>query len=153
GDDPDAGLSFDELVDALTERHQGRALAAVAQAINLGRDPRALTEDLIRHLRDGFLTLMAPDLVQPPSARIDELAERSNGLAAAALVRAIEVRGEGLGEMRNAPDQRLLLEVALVRLCRPEAGSDVEQLVQRVAQLEKAVDAMASVSPATPTSP
>lgn len=153
GDDADAVLSFDELVDALADRHQGRALAAVAQAINLGRDPRALTEELIRHLRDGFLTLMAPELVQLPSARIDEMAERSNRLGAAALVRGIEVLGEVLGEMRNAPDQRLLLEVALVRLCRPETGSHVEQLVERIAQLEKAVDAMASVSPGVPVTP
>ena len=147
GDDGSA-LSFDEFLDALATTDQGRVLAAVAHAVSLGRDPRGLTEELIGHLRNGFLALMAPELVQVPSDRLDVVAAKANALGAAALVRGIEVLGEILVEMRHAPDPRLLLEVALVRLCRPEAaGSDAQALDQRITRLEQAVDALASATP------
>lgn len=152
GEDPAATLSFDELATALAESDAGRALTVVAQAIDVGRDPRTVTEELIRHLRNGFLTLMAPELVQLPSARVDELALHANRLGAPTLVRGIEILGEMLVEMRHAPDSRLLLEVALVRLCRPEAGGspndEVAGLADRLSRLEHAVDTMASTSPA-----
>jgi DNA polymerase-3 subunit gamma/tau len=148
GDDG-AAMSFDEFVDALTAADQGRALTAVAHAISLGREPRALTEELIGHLRNGFLSLMAPELVQVPSDRLDALAAKANALGAAGLVRGIEVLGEILVEMRHAPDPRLLLEVAVVRLCRPDAtgGGDTHVLDERVSRLEQAVDALASAMP------
>jgi DNA polymerase-3 subunit gamma/tau len=147
GDDGSA-LSFDEFLDALATTDQGRVLTAVAHAVSLGRDPRGLTEELIGHLRNGFLALMAPELVQVPSERLDVVAAKANALGAAALVRGIEVLGEILVEMRHAPDPRLLLEVALVRLCRPEAaGSDAQALDQRITRLEQAVDALASAAP------
>ena len=65
----DDGTPVDEFVDALEAADAGRVLAAVAYSVQQGRDPRALTEDLVRHLRDCFLALMAPELVQVPSAR------------------------------------------------------------------------------------
>ena len=54
---------------ALIEADPGRALAALAAAVQGGRDPRALAEELIAHLRDGFLALVAPELVQLPDRR------------------------------------------------------------------------------------
>ena len=39
--------------------------------------------------------------------------------------------------MRQAPDARVPLEVALIRLTRPELDTDVAALVERVARLER----------------
>src|SRR6478752_283537 len=57
----DDGTPVDEFVDALEAADAARVLAAVAFSVQQGRDPRALTEDLVRHLRDCFLSLMAPE--------------------------------------------------------------------------------------------
>ncbi len=70
------------------DRDSGRALTVVAHAISSGIDPRTLTEELIASLRNGFLSLMAPELVQLPSNRLDALAAQAQQLGAAALVRA-----------------------------------------------------------------
>jgi len=154
GDDDDPATALlDEYVDALTAFDAGRALTAIARAVNLGDDARAVTDRLIRHLRDGFLSLMAPDLVQLPSERVDTVSAAAAQLGAPRLVRAIELLGEMLVEMRHVPEPRLLVEVATVRLCSPEAGTATEQLAERLARLERAVDALASTTEAGPTTP
>ena len=78
-------IALDEFVEAMIDRDAGRALTMVAHAISLGSDPRTLTEALVGYLRNGFLSLMAPELVQLPSGRLDGLAEQAQRLGAAGL--------------------------------------------------------------------
>ena len=99
-------LALDEFAEAMVERDPGRALTMTAQAITRGRDPRTLTEELIGFLRNGFLALMAPELVQLPTQRLDELGELARRVGPAGLVRGIEQLGAALAEMRHAPDPR-----------------------------------------------
>src|SRR5918994_3913006 len=96
----------------------------MAHAVNAGHEPRPLAETLVRHLRNGFLSLMAPELVPLPSRQVDVLAAQAQRLGPAALVRAIERLGEILAELRHAPDPRVLVEVALVQLTSvPDASA------------------------------
>jgi DNA polymerase-3 subunit gamma/tau len=145
---------LDEFLEAFIERDPGRALAVVAHAIQQGGDPRTLTEEIIRHLRDCFLALMAPELVQLPAQREAEVTSQATRLGAAAIVRAMERLGEMLVEMRHAPDPRLLLEVALVQLTHDAAGSDVHTLMARLERLEQLVaEGAGAAEKAVPTNP
>ena len=112
-----------EFVESMIERDAGRALTMAAGAIAIGRDPRTLTEELIGYLRNGFLSIMAPDLVQLPSLNVSTLSDQAQRLGAAGLVQGIEQLGEALTEMRNAPDPRVLLDVAIVKLTSDAAAS------------------------------
>jgi DNA polymerase III subunit gamma/tau len=147
---------LDEFVEAFIEHDPGRALAVVAHAVLQGGDPRTLTEEIIRHLRDCFLALMAPELVQLPAEREAEVSLLAARLGAASIVRAMERLGEMLVEMRHAPDPRLLLEVALVQLTHDAAGADLHSLMSRLERLEHTVAAGAAAPPpmrAVPTDP
>lgn len=145
---------LDEFVEAFIEHDPGRALAVVAHAVQQGGDPRTLTEEIIRHLRDCFLALMAPELVQLPAQREAEVTSQATRLGAAAIVRSMERLGEMLVEMRHAPDPRLLLEVALVQLTHDAASSDLHTLMARLERLEQAVAAGTGGSEKTvPTDP
>src|SRR3546814_14702590 len=106
-------------------------LVAVAEATAAGRDPRVLGETLIASLRDAFLATMgAPDRHLPDADR-DRAAALGSRLGAAGLTRALEVLGEALVELATKPDPRIVLEVALVRLCRLDADRPVEALADR----------------------
>jgi DNA polymerase III subunit gamma/tau len=139
GGDVDDVVDLDEFMLALIERDPGRALTAMGHAVSLGRDPRAVTEALVRHLRNAFLSLMAPELVMLPSDQVDTIAVRAGELGAAVLVRAIETLGTTMVEMRLSPDPRILAEVALVQLTNDEAGTDVDALLARIERLENTV--------------
>jgi DNA polymerase-3 subunit gamma/tau len=139
GGDVSDVIDLDEFVQAMIDQDPGRVLTAMAHAIGLGRDPRTLTEELVRHLRNGFLSLMAPELVQLPQHRVDEVAAQSQQLGAGALVRAIETLGSALVDMRHAPDPRILVEVALVQLTHADAAGDIGALAARIERLEQAM--------------
>ncbi len=135
----ETSVSLDEFLEALIERDQGRALAAVAFAIQQGLDPRNLADDLVRALRDAFLSLMAPELLQVPKSRVETISIQALRLGAAMAVRAMEVLGTALVDMRHAPDPRLLLEVAVVRLASPALDDSMATLMARLMTLEETV--------------
>jgi len=144
---------LDEFIEAFIEHDAGRALAVVALAVQQGRDPRTLTDDIVRHLRDCFLSLMAPELVQLPVQRAEEVSALAQRMGAAAAVRAMERLGEMLVEMRHAPDPRLLLEVALVQLTHEAASNDISVLLGRIERLEQQVASGVVATPAARPAP
>jgi len=146
-------IDLGEFTTAVANRDAGQALAAVAHAVNAGHDPRTLCEHLLRHLRDLFLSLMAPELVQARADRIDELATTAREMGAADVVRTMERLGTALVEMRFAPDPRIMLEVALVQLTHDATGDDTSALASRLDRLEKAVAAGATAAAAPAPAP
>lgn len=144
GGEADEQLSPDEFVEAIIDRDPGRALGATAAAIQRGADPRMLAEEIVRQLRECFLSLMAPDLVQLPEQGKILVADQARRMGASTVVRAIEVLGEILIEMRHAPDARLLIEVALVKLTSVNNANDNSSLIARIERLESGITRDAS---------
>ena len=138
----------DEFVEAFIEYDAGRLLAAVAHTVNFGRDPRTIVNDLVRHIRDAFLTQMAPELVQLPEDRAAEVAAQAGRLGTPRIVKIIETLGLAINDMRNAPDSRVVLEVALVRLVHRELQMGIESLLARVERLEKELENRPQIAPA-----
>ena len=85
---------LDEVVEALAERDVGRALVAVAHLTSAGFSPQQLAGDLVDYLRQGFLALVAPDLLGVPGTEQDGLSAQAERVGLATLVRAMEVLGE-----------------------------------------------------------
>jgi DNA polymerase-3 subunit gamma/tau len=138
GGELDDDASVDEIVEALCERDTGRALVAVASAAAHGRDARPLAEDLLGALRDALLAVLAPDSVSLPDADLERVGEQGRRLGPPATVRALDLLGEALLAMREAPDPRVVLEVALVRATRPELDPSPAALLERIERLERA---------------
>lgn len=145
------GIPVDDIIDALGARDAGAALVAVDASVRAGRDPRLLAEALIEALRDAFLVAMGA----PGGQMTDAASTRANDVAAAlgpaSLTRALELIGTASVDMRQAPDPRITLEVALVRLARSDAGDDLGALVARVEHLEQQI--ASGVAPSAGTAP
>jgi DNA polymerase-3 subunit gamma/tau len=127
----------DTLLTAIAGQDATAALAAVGEATGRGRDPRVIGESALAGLRDAFLTAMGsppPRLAESDKARADRLAST---MVPAAMTSALETLGTALVDMRQAPDPRVDLEVALVRLCRPDSDLSLEALAERIEQLER----------------
>ncbi len=143
----DRGDSVDALLEALADADAGAALAAVSAAVAAGRDPRVLGEALLSRVRDVFLARMGAPVEHIPAqerARVEDWAQR---LGDRPTTRALEALGEALLEMRQAPDPRIPLEVALVRLTRRGADQSLDGLALRIEQLEAKVMGGAAAAP------
>jgi DNA polymerase-3 subunit gamma/tau len=141
---------LDEVVEALAERDVARALTAVAHLTAAGFSPQQLAVDLVDHLRQGFLALVAADLVTVAGAERDALAAQAGRVGLANLVRAMEDLGRAQVAMRDAPDPRVNLEVALVRLAHPEADDSPAALLARIERLEQSAGPVHAGTPSTP---
>ncbi|MEZ5205688.1 MAG: DNA polymerase III subunit gamma/tau [Acidimicrobiales bacterium] len=129
--------AVDRLVEALCDADTGAALLAVESGCNAGANPRVLGEALIARLRDVFLTAMGSELDRLSDRDRERVAEQARRLGPAGATRALEVLGEAFVTIADAPDQRIPLEVALVRLTRPEADTTLAALAQRIDRLEQ----------------
>jgi DNA polymerase-3 subunit gamma/tau len=144
---------LDELLQAITERDAGRALVAVAEACAAGWDAQRLAAELVEQLRWGFLATMAPRLVPLTDEARQRVDEQAKQLGPAALVRGVELVGQALVDMRDALDPRATLEVALVRLARPDADHSPEALLERIEGLERRLSSRGPATPAGGDSP
>jgi DNA polymerase-3 subunit gamma/tau len=139
GDVEEESSTVADLVGAIAERDAGEALVKVAEGSRAGLDPRRLGTELLEYLRNGFLATRAPSLVMLSEAEAAEAGARATKLGPAALVRAMEVVGQALVDMRDSADPRSTLEVALVRLAAPEVDDSRAALLERIERLERAV--------------
>ena len=92
-----------------------------------GRDPRVLGRGASGPLRDVFLSRMGADRSRLPDRGTPAASPTGpSGSGDRPTTRALEVLGEALVEMRQAPDPRIPLEVALVRLTQPDADASLD---------------------------
>jgi DNA polymerase III subunit gamma/tau len=128
-----------ELAESLAERDPARALVAVAHASEAGRDPQRLAADLAEYLRQGFLVIVAGELVSLSGADRSRVQDTARRMGLPALVRSLEQLGQAQVDMRDIPDQRVHLEVALIKLTHPQADDSTTALLERVERLERAL--------------
>ena len=110
------------LADAMAERDLGKAFGLIADAVNLGKDMRQVTTELIAHLR-GLLMASGGErgraLLEVPADLAERMVEQAKRFDMAGLTEALRHLAETEKDMRYSSHPRLLLELAMVRLCAP----------------------------------
>ena len=153
------GAPFEQritLLESAAGEDVAGVLVAVHEMLTGGHDPRRIADDLLRTLRDAFLlanagTRIPYDGPGDEAARLSALAQTMGN---ASLVRAIEVLGEAIVDIRGQAiaDPRLVLEVALVRITKRESRTREETLLDRIERIERQL-AGGAVPSATPAQP
>lgn len=144
------------VVRALADDDPAGALVALHEALQHGTAPRELAEELLETLRDAFIQTAGRGRVpysgpEPERAELVALAEAA-GLGR--LTRGIETLGDAIADMRGqgAPDPRLVLEVAIVKLARRDTVDGIDALRERLDRLEARIADGGAAAPASPTS-
>ncbi|CAI8392688.1 MAG: DNA polymerase III subunit gamma/tau [Acidimicrobiales bacterium AG-410-I20] len=144
-----------DLLIALAEKDASKALGAVSSGISRGREPRVIAEDLLSALRTAFLLKMGVPSDQIGESEVSKSQSFSDLVTPGLITKALETVGVALVDMRRAPDPRVDLEVALVRLTRQEESDQnsnqdlIQALTERVNELEQKLSSM----PATAIKP
>ncbi|MHB1986470.1 MAG: DNA polymerase III subunit gamma/tau [Acidimicrobiales bacterium] len=123
------------LVETMAEQDPRTALRTIGEAIAAGYDPHRLATELVETLREQFLASVARHVVRPEAVLLDP--EGRALLAPARCVRALELLGKSIVDMREAIDPRITLEAAVVRLTSPEVDDSTSALLDRVDRLER----------------
>jgi DNA polymerase-3 subunit gamma/tau len=112
-------------------------LVTLSELLARGWGPQQLATELIDDLRQGFLAALAPELCAVSGPEREPFTKLAESMGMARLVRAMEILGRALIDMRDAPDPQVVLEIALVRTTRPDLDAGIEALTERVAALER----------------
>jgi DNA polymerase-3 subunit gamma/tau len=145
------------ILDAIASEDSAGALVGLSDLLESGHEPRRVAEDLMSASRDAFLLTAADGRVRidAPIEDRERLRQLGEVLGNAALVRMIETLGQAVTDMRgvDAADPRLVLEVALVRLSRREAGPPLQTVIERLERLERGRTGDAPAAPAASPAP
>lgn len=144
------------ILDAIAAEDAAEAIVGLGELLEAGHEPRRVAEDLLGAARDAFVLTAGGGKVAVPVPTDDRerLSALGDVLGNAALVRVIETLGQAVTDMRgvDAADPRLVLEVALVRLSRRDAGPPLQTVIERIERLERGL-AAGSGAPAPSTRP
>jgi DNA polymerase III subunit gamma/tau len=139
------------LYDAIATSDVGAVFEIVNSQLGEGADMRQLALSALDHARSLLLLRTAPDaeslLVELSPEDRTRLGGQADRFSSDALVRAIDLLGKSLIEMRNAPNHRLLLEIALVRAAAPETDPSPTGLLGRIERLERRLAIDSSEAP------
>ncbi|MDQ3981140.1 MAG: hypothetical protein M3271_00490, partial [Actinomycetota bacterium] len=126
--------------EAIASGDVGRVFGEIAGQIEAGADIRQLTLAALNHARSLLLVKTAPDagtLLDLAAQDAERLAAQAELFTPGALLRTIDLLGKSIVDMRNAPNHRLLLEVALVRSAAPDTDPSAGGLLGRIERLER----------------
>jgi DNA polymerase-3 subunit gamma/tau len=143
--------AFGRLATAVVERNAPGALGLVASIAGDGADLRRFTADAIEFFRGLFLARHVPNLeemVDEPAEVIEEWRSYARQLEPGEVLRAIDLLGDALVALREGREERLVLELALLRLTRPETSTDPASLASRLERLEERVRWLGEATPA-----
>jgi DNA polymerase-3 subunit gamma/tau len=110
--------------------------------INDGRDVGQFVTELTVHLRNLLITLTVKEadaILDMAEENIDRLTAQAKAMSAEELIFLIKTFSRLSGEMKYANNQRILLEVELIKLCSPSEKTDFDAVIARLAGLERQV--------------
>ena len=152
--------SLFRLCDAIVDRDAAGALVQIEELAEQGQDLGRLVTDLLEHLRHLLLVQHighVPASLPVTDETRDRLREQANQLPEPAVLRLIDLLAVAVEDTRQGADPRLPLELALVKVTRPQADLQRESLAHRVEVLEQrllhAGPGPQSAPPAPPRAP
>ncbi len=141
--------AFARLAEAISNQSVRDGLELVARLASQGVDLRRFASEAVGFFRGVFLAHYAPNLAEvadEPEEILESWRRASAMLPAGDVLRAVDMLGEALIKLREGREERLMLELAIIKLTRPEASSDPDALTSRIERLERQVKASGSVS-------
>ena len=151
-----SGAILAQFSKGIATRDVATLFGLVRAQVEEGNDLLEVTRDLVSHMRDVYTARVAgtaPELFDCPPENIPALGEEASCFETSdRLARILTVLDDAAIEMRNASDPRLVLEIALTRLSRPESDLTLEALAERLDMLEAKLSSGSFAAPTAPSS-
>lgn len=131
---------FSRLLRCVLDREALGCVSLLEEIVMQGRDLTQFVVDFTWYLRNLMLAQASDDLEDVIDMSTDNLArlKEEAGLAKPdQIMRYIRIFSELSGQMRYATQKRILAEVALIKLCRPQMEAKPDALLDRIREVEE----------------
>lgn len=119
------------------------AIGTLDQLVDEGRELGQMVNDFTWYLRNLLLIQSSDameDHLEMSKEHIAALKEESEMISSDALLRYIRIFSELSNQVKYATQKRIVIEIALIKLCKPEMETDSSSVIERIEQLEKRMD-------------
>lgn len=142
---------FGRLFGHILKREVTGCIELLQEIVMQGRELTQFVADFTWYLRNLMLLQSADDIEDIIDVSTDNLAIMKEEAAMAEtemLMRFIRIFSELSGQIRYASQKRIAIEIALIKMCRPDMERDLGSVVERVRVIEdKLENGIAVVSP------
>jgi len=141
---------FSKLLRCVIARDVAGCIGVLEEIVLQGRDMSQFVSDFTWYLRNLLLVKTSGDsceeVIDISSENLARLKEEAQQIEVDAIMRDIRCFSELSGRIRYAGQKRVLIEMALIRLCRPEMETNEDTLLERIRKLEQTVEQIESGS-------
>lgn len=141
---------FSRLLREIIAQDVSKVLATVEELVMQGRELSQLSADFTWYMRNLLLVKTSDnmeDVLDVSTENLAQLKEEAQMLEPEVLLRYIRIFSELTNQLKYATQKRVLLEVTLIKLCRPQMESTKDSLLDRIRALEKQVEEGAFAAP------
>ncbi|MDR1914547.1 MAG: DNA polymerase III subunit gamma/tau [Clostridiales bacterium] len=144
---------FFEFTESVYARNSARAMEQINSLVMGGKDILQFVSDMIQHFRN----LMVAAVVEKPTQALDFSRERielyrvqGRKIPGSILIKYVNNFSTLQSQLKYAANPRVLLEVAVIKLCCPPVDEHLEELYDRIEQLEKNLGQIKTIQSAAP---
>ena len=134
---------FSELLRLILAEQITDAIALLDRLILDGRDLTQFVNDFTWYLRNLMLLKASDDMediLDISTENLAQLREEASMIRNDTLMRFIRIFSELANSIRYSVNKRVMLEMALIKLCKPEAEKDELSLIERIRKLERMIE-------------
>lgn len=120
-----------------------KALANIDELVMQGREMNQLVNDFTWYMRNLLLMKSSDNMeevLDVSSENLLQLKEEAEMVQTETLLRHIRVFSELSNQLRFATQKRIMLEVAIIKLCTPAMETDTQSVLERVRTVEEKIE-------------
>ncbi len=145
---------YSSLFRKIMQKDVAAVMEDVEEIVMQGRELSQFVTEFIQYLRNLLFVQSADrleDFLEVSAENLAQLKEEAGMVSSEALMRYIRVFSELSGQIKYSTQKRVLVEVALIKLCKPQMERDYESILDRLnaleQQMEKGIPMAAAAAP------
>ncbi len=134
---------FSRLFRAVLDRDVTACIKILEEITMQGRELVQFVTDFTWYLRNLMLMQVSEnleDVIDVSTENLVRLKEEAQAVEADRLIRYIRVFSELSGQIRYAAQKRILVEIALIKLCKPAMETNQDALLDRIREVEERME-------------
>lgn len=134
---------FSRLLRQLLEMNVHAVIQTVDDLVMQGRELSQMASDFTWYLRNLLLVKSSDnmeDVLDVSTENLKRLKEEAQMVDNNTLIRYIRIFSELTGQLKYATQKRVLLEVAVIKLCKPAMETNYDSLLERLRAIEKQIE-------------
>lgn len=130
---------FSRLLRQIIDKDITGAIGTLDTLVDEGREMGQMVNDFTWYLRNLLLLQSSDDMedvLDMSREHLNALKEEAEMIKTEVLMRYIRIFSELGNQIKYATQKRILIEIAIIKLCKPQMEKDYESVLDRIASIE-----------------